>query len=59
MNGLRLGTPEIVRWGMTEADMPELAALIARGLADREPAETVAADVTQFRRRFDRLHFIN
>ena len=59
LNGLRFGTPEIVRWGMTEADMPELAALIARGLADREPAETVAADVTQFRRRFDRLHFIS
>ena len=25
MNGLRFGTPEIVRWGMTEEDMPELA----------------------------------
>ena len=32
MNGLRFGTPEIVRWGMTATDMPELAALIARGL---------------------------
>ena len=35
MNGLRLGTPEIVRWGMTVDDMPELAALIARGPARR------------------------
>jgi glycine hydroxymethyltransferase len=25
VNGLRLGTPEIARWGMGEADMPELA----------------------------------
>jgi glycine/serine hydroxymethyltransferase len=22
MNGIRLGTPELVRWGMTEADAP-------------------------------------
>ena len=59
MNGLRLGTPEVVRWGVTVADMPELAALIARGLRGNEPAELVAADVTAFRRRFDRLHFVN
>ena len=58
MNGLRLGTPEIVRWGMTEADMPELAALIARGLRGETP-EAVAPDVSAFRRRFDRLHFVN
>ena len=25
MNGLRIGTPEIVRWGMTAEDMPALA----------------------------------
>ena len=58
MNGLRFGTPEIVRWGMTEKDMPELAALIARGLQGNEPPDAIAADVTAFRRRFDRLHFI-
>ena len=58
MNGLRFGTPEIVRWGMTEKDMPELAALIARGLQGNEPPEAVAADVTRFRRRFARLHFM-
>ena len=59
MNGLRLGTPEIVRWGMTVDDMPELAALIARALRGNEPAETVAADVIAFRRNFTALHFIN
>jgi glycine hydroxymethyltransferase len=59
MNGLRFGTPEIVRWGMTEKDMPALAALIARGLRGNEPAETVAADVTAFRRRFKTLAFVN
>ncbi len=58
MNGLRLGTCEIVRWGMTAADMPALAALIARGLTGNEAPETVATEVTTFRQRFDRLHFI-
>jgi glycine hydroxymethyltransferase len=58
MNGLRLGTPEIVRWGMTPADMPELAGLIAEALLGTSPPEAVAADVTAFRGRFDRLHFI-
>ena len=59
MNGLRLGTPEIVRWGMTEDDMPELAALIARALRGNDASEQVAADVTAFRRRFNKLHFVN
>lgn len=57
LNGLRLGTPEIVRWGMTAADMPELAELIVRGLETNDPA-TVARDVTAFRSRFRDLHFV-
>ncbi|HEY4333249.1 MAG TPA: aminotransferase class I/II-fold pyridoxal phosphate-dependent enzyme [Ilumatobacteraceae bacterium] len=54
--GMRIGTPEMVRWGMTPADMPELAGLIADAL--RYDAATVAARTTEFRSRFDRLHFI-
>ncbi|MEM8538907.1 MAG: serine hydroxymethyltransferase, partial [Pseudomonadota bacterium] len=57
VNGLRLGTPEIVRLGMTADHMPELAALIARALT--EPPEDVAADVKTFRARFQGLHFVN
>jgi glycine hydroxymethyltransferase len=59
MNGLRIGTPEIVRWGMTVDDMPALAALIARGLRGNDAGEQVAADVTAFRRRFRELHFVS
>lgn len=59
MNGLRFGTPEIVRWGMTEDDMPELAALIARGLRGNDASEAIAADVTLFRRQFHKMHFVN
>jgi glycine hydroxymethyltransferase len=57
MNGLRFGTPEIVRWGMTPQDMPELARLIAAALSAEDPS-SVAADVTRFRRRFTSLHFV-
>jgi glycine hydroxymethyltransferase len=53
---LRLGTPEVVRWGMTAADMPALAALLGRALRD-DPA-AVAPEVTAFRRPFSEVSFI-
>ncbi|MGZ4673914.1 MAG: serine hydroxymethyltransferase, partial [Ilumatobacteraceae bacterium] len=56
-SGLRLGTPEIVRWGMTAADMPELAALITEAL--RGDAHAVAGRTTAFRSRFTTLHHIH
>jgi glycine hydroxymethyltransferase len=43
---------------MTATDMPELAALIASALRGTDEPQAVVADVTAFRRRFDRLHFI-
>ena len=58
VNGLRLGTPEIVRFGMTEGDMPELAGFIAEGLNGSRPADAIARDVTAFRQRFKTLHFM-
>jgi len=58
LNGLRLGTPEIVRWGMSEADMPELAQLVGRALLGNEEKADVAKAVQAFRQRFQRLHFM-
>ncbi len=58
VNGLRLGTPEIVRWGMGPADMPELAFSIARALGNPEAAEGIAPEVTEFRRRFTALRYV-
>lgn len=55
-SGLRIGTPEIVRWGMTVSDMPELAALVADGLGT-DPRD-VAQRTTAFRSRFTTLHFL-
>ena len=56
-SGLRLGTPEIVRWGMTAADMPELASLIVAAL--HGDASTVAPMTTAYRSRFTTLHHIH
>ncbi|UWR42251.1 aminotransferase class I/II-fold pyridoxal phosphate-dependent enzyme [Phaeobacter inhibens] len=55
MNGLRIGTPELVRWGMTSKDAAALAALIAAALR----GEAVLDRVSAWRRQFDRLHFVN
>jgi glycine hydroxymethyltransferase len=58
LNGIRIGTQEITRWGMTETDMPAIARLMARvWLAGEEP-ERVRADVIAFRRSFQRLRFV-
>lgn len=58
MNGLRIGTPELVRRGVTPADAPTLAALIAEGLRSNAP-ETVAPRTAALRARFQGLHFVN
>lgn len=54
--GIRMGTPEIVRWGMTVGDMPELGDLVHRALT----GDPLAArpDVESFRRRFTTLHYV-
>ncbi len=58
VNGLRLGTPEIVRWGMGPEHMDQLATFIADVLTGRRAAQSVAPEVTAFRRPFSTLHFI-
>ncbi len=57
MNGLRIGTPELVRRGVTPADVPELAALIAEGLRAEAP-ETVAPRTRAMRARFQGYAYI-
>ena len=57
VNGLRIGTPELVRRGMTADDMPRLASLIARGLSSNDP-ESLAAEVRSWRETFDGLCFV-
>lgn len=56
-NGLRMGTPEIVRWGMTADDMPELASLVAEALSSND-ADATARRAAAFRKEFQTLHFV-
>jgi glycine hydroxymethyltransferase len=56
LNGVRLGTPEVARLGMTPADMPQLASFITRALAGA-PDDDVASDVAAWRTRFDQVWF--
>ncbi|OAN72309.1 serine hydroxymethyltransferase [Sulfitobacter sp. EhC04] len=57
MNGLRIGTPELVRWGVGVQDAKTLAALIARALRSNDPS-AMAQEVRAFRTTFDKLHFV-
>ena len=55
MNGLRIGTPELVRWGMTVNDSDQLADLIFRAIKGL----SVQDEVSQWRRSLNTLKFIH
>ncbi len=57
MNGLRIGTPELVRWGITTEHTKKLASLIARGLTTNDP-QSLAKEVAAYRAEFTELHFV-
>ncbi|HEB96321.1 MAG TPA: aminotransferase class I/II-fold pyridoxal phosphate-dependent enzyme [Sedimenticola thiotaurini] len=57
MNGLRIGTPELVRRGVTRDDIGQLASLVARGLTADSP-ESIAAETAALRARFTRMHYV-
>lgn len=57
LNGLRIGTPELVRRGVTPADAPALAELIAEGLRSNAP-EGVAARTKALRGKFTGLQYV-
>jgi glycine hydroxymethyltransferase len=58
MNGLRLGTPEIVRWGFTPEDMAAVAGFIVRALASDAAAEALASEVAAFRSARRTLRYV-
>lgn len=55
-DGLRVGLNELVRWGATQSDMPDLAALLKRAIAAEDPV-LLAASVAAFRQQFSSVHF--
>ena len=56
-SGLRLGTIEVTRLGMTESEMEHIAELFARVLVRNEPAEEVGKDVVAYRARYQTLYY--
>ena len=58
LNGLRFGTPEIVRWGMEPNHMPQLAQFVAEVLLEKRSLSDIAYDVAAFRGDFQKLHYV-
>src|SRR5699024_2615614 len=59
-HGIRVGTPEIVRRGMSAADMPRLAELMSRALEtgrDQAALAEIAAEVAAWRKEFTAVRF--
>ena len=56
MSGIRIGTNEMVRWGMTASDMVDVAGFVTWAISGEPPTE-VAMDVQAFRERFDTINF--
>jgi glycine hydroxymethyltransferase len=56
-SGLRIGTIEITRLGLMEADMPTVAGFFERVLVKKEPPKSVRGDVADFRRPFQTLYY--
>lgn len=57
LNGLRIGTPELVRWGVSAKNVHKLADLVARALTSPNP-ETIAPEVVALRKQFNTLHYL-
>ncbi|MEX0286842.1 MAG: serine hydroxymethyltransferase [Paracoccaceae bacterium] len=58
LNGLRIGTPELARRGVTPDDAPRMARLIAEALRRNDP-EALAAEVADWRQSFDGMHYVS
>jgi len=55
--GIRIGTSEITRIGMKENQMVEVAELIKRIVIDKQDPKKVKADVLEFRKDFQKVHY--
>ncbi|MBV8766450.1 MAG: hypothetical protein JOZ66_16190, partial [Hyphomicrobiales bacterium] len=55
--GLRMGTIEVTRYGMKEAEMVKIAELIARIVVEGEEPERVRAEAVALRRSFPKLYY--
>ena len=58
LNGIRIGTQEITRFGLTPKEMPQVARFLARALKGNEKPEQVKGDVIEFRRAFQTIRYV-
>jgi glycine hydroxymethyltransferase len=58
MNGLRIGTPELTRWGVDMGDVDQMCDLIVEALESQDPTSMVPR-VRDWRETFKTLHYIN
>jgi len=58
LNGIRLGSQEVTRFGMREDAMGEIAGLMTRVMRDKEAPELVRPDVVDFRARHQQMTFV-
>jgi glycine hydroxymethyltransferase len=56
-SGLRIGTNEVTRLGMREAEMETIADFIARILIEKAKPEDVVKDVIEFRQAYQTLYY--
>ena len=57
LNGLRIGTPEIVRIGMKVEHMQDLAGFIARSLDTSAEPKSIQSEITEWRKQFSGVHY--
>ena len=55
--GIRAGVSEVTRLGMKEQEMVEIAELMTRIVVKGENVRSVAKDVAEFRKDFQRVHY--
>ncbi|HVP92928.1 MAG TPA: serine hydroxymethyltransferase [Acidobacteriota bacterium] len=55
--GIRLGTSEVTRLGMKESEMTEIAEFIKRVVIGKESVEKVKADIAEFRKDYQKVHY--
>ncbi len=55
--GIRLGSSEVTRLGMKKDQMAQIAEFMRRIVFDQEAPKSVAKDVAQFRKDFQKVHY--
>jgi len=55
--GIRMGVSEVTRLGMKESEMVEIAEFVKRVIINKEPLEKVRADVAEFRKEYQKVHY--